>query len=623
MTWMWSRGALVVALDGPSLGKMLDDVAVGKIQLPDFQRQWKWDDDRISALLATVTLDYPLGVAMTLETGGESQFKARPLHGTPVSPGTVPEQLLLDGQQRLTSLFQALRSGQAVETSDARNKPVRRWYYIDISMAVGEGTDRDEAIRSIPEDRLVRGPFGRTLLDLRSRDAECAQGFFPLNLIFDADGTGKWQRTYVSAAEDRWDTWSAFQAKVIDTVKGFKVPLIRLPKETRKDAVCSVFERVNTGGVVLNVFELLTATYAGDAGYTREHGKDFSLSQEWLTTKSMLSAAFPVFGSIDRDTRQETGLTSLDFLQAMALTQTWQRKQQYLAANPGAASPPAVSCKRRDLLHLPLSDYTALAPAVTSAFAWAGRFLASQHIFRERDLPYGSQLVPLAAIAALLGNARREPKVQEGLARWYWCGVLGELYGGVTDTRFVRDVEQVVPWLTEGGPEPDTISEASFQEQRLHRLTSRNSAAYKGVHALLMKEGAVDWAFQEEEISEQNLTGWSVDIRQIFPKAWFERTSPDPARMTSIVNKTALSYRAYQTIGGNAPSVYLAALEKDAGTSGDWLDDVVGTHHINPRALRTDDFDTFYRDRAERLLGLVERAMGKAVVREGADSGRG
>lgn len=612
-----------MALDGPSLGRMLEDVAVGKIQLPDFQRQWKWDDDRIRALLATVTLDYPLGVAMTLDTGGESQFKARPLYGTPVVPGTIPEQLLLDGQQRLTSLFQALRSDQPVETNDARNKPVRRWYYIDISMAVEEGADRDEAIRSIPEDRLVRGPFGRLLLDLTSREAECREGFFPLNLIFDADGSGKWQRTYVTAAEDRWDTWSAFQEKVLDTVKGFKVPLIRLPKETRKDAVCSVFERVNTGGVVLNVFELLTATYAGDAGYTREHGRDFSLSQQWLMTKSALSGAYPVFGSIDADSRQETGLTSLDFLQTIALTQTWQRKKRYLAGNPGAASPPAVSCKRRDLLHLPLSDYTALAPVVTQAFAWAGRFLASQYVFRERDLPYGSQLVPLAAIVALLGDRRDEPAVQEGLSRWYWCGVLGELYGGVTDTRFVRDVEQVVAWLADGGPEPDTISEASFQEQRLHRLNSRNSAAYKGMHALLMKEGAVDWAYPEEVISEQNLAGWTVDIRQIFPRAWFLRNEPDPVRMASIVNKTALSYRVSQTIGVNSPSVYLSALEKETGTSSDWLDDVIGTHHIDPRALRADDFDAFYRDRAQRLLGLVERAMGKAVVREGADSGVG
>lgn len=605
----------MVALDGPSLGRMLDDVAVGKIQLPDFQRQWKWDDDRIRALLATVTLDYPLGVAMTLDTGGEAQFKARPLYGTVVKPGIVPEQLLLDGQQRLTSLFQALRSDRPVETSDARNKPVQRWYYIDISLAVNEESDRDEAIRSIPADRLLRGSFGRTFLDLSSREAECTAGFFPLNLIFDADATGRWQRAYVSASDDRWDTWSAFQAKVIDTVKGFKVPLIRLPKETQKDAVCSVFERVNTGGVVLNVFELLTATYAGDDRYSREHGRDFSLSEDWRTTKQMLSTAYPVLGSIDADSRHETGLTSLDFLQTIALVQTWQRKQRFLVDNPGTASPPAVSCKRRDLLHLPLADYSALAPEVTSAFAWVGKFLAAQHVFKERDLPYGSQLVPLAAIAALLGRKTcEEPAIREGLARWYWCGVLGELYGGVTDTRFVRDVEQVIAWLTDGGPEPDTIAEASFQEQRLHRLTSRNSAAYKGIYALLMKEGAVDWRFPDEAISEQNLTGWSVDIRQVFPKAWFDRNEADSARMTSIVNKTALSFQAYQTIGGNPPSIYLVALEKAAGISGDWLDDMVGTHHISPKTLHDDDFDAFYRDRAARLLSLVERAMGKTTV---------
>ncbi|MFF0108922.1 GmrSD restriction endonuclease domain-containing protein [Streptomyces hirsutus] len=610
----------MVALDGPSLGRMLDDVAAGKIQLPDFQRQWKWDDDRIRALLATVTLDYPLGVAMTLDTGGEAQFKARPLHGTGVRPDTVPEQLLLDGQQRLTSLFQALQSDRPVETSDARNKPVQRWYYIDISLAVDEESDRDEAIRSVPADRILRGSFGRIIQDLTTREAECAAGYFPLNLIFDADGTGRWQRTYVSASEDRWDTWSAFQAKIIDTVKGFKVPLIRLPRETRKDAVCSVFERVNTGGVILNVFELLTATYAGDDRYTREHGRDFSLSEEWKTTKQLLSTAYPVFGSIDADSRHETGLTSLDFLQTIALVQTWQRKQRFMAGNSGTASPPAVSCKRRDLLRLPLADYNALAPEVTRAFAWVGKFLGSQHVFRERDLPYGSQLVPLAAIAALLGReALQESTIKEGLSRWYWCGVLGELYGGVTDTRFVRDVEQVIAWLTDGGSEPDTITEASFQEQRLHRLTSRNSAAYKGIHALLMKEGAVDWLSPDEAISAQNLTGWSVDIRQVFPKAWFDRNEADSSRMTSIVNKTALSYQSYQAIGGNSPSVYLAALEKATGLSGDWLDDVVGTHLISPKTLRDDDFDAFYRDRAERLLGLVERAMGKVTVREEAD----
>ncbi|MEI5035395.1 hypothetical protein RB201_30185 [Streptomyces sp. S1A(2023)] len=165
------------------------------------------------------------------------------MHGTEVGPQVVPEQLLLDGQQRLTSLFQALRSERPVETTGARNKPLKRWYYIDIAKAVDDTADRDEAILSVPEDRVVRGALGRGApRDLTTREKECASGLFPLNLIFEPDQTGKWQRVYVSGAEDRWDLWSAFQARVIDTVKGFKVPLIRLPKETRKEAVCSVFE---------------------------------------------------------------------------------------------------------------------------------------------------------------------------------------------------------------------------------------------------------------------------------------------------------------------------------------------------------------------------------------------
>ncbi|MGW0731623.1 GmrSD restriction endonuclease domain-containing protein [Streptomyces sp. NPDC002851] len=602
---------------------MLDDVAAGRIQLPDFQRQWKWDDDRIRALLATVTLDYPLGVAMTLETGGEAQFKARPLHGTEVGPRVVPEQLLLDGQQRLTSLFQALKSDRPVETTGARNRPLRCWYYIDIAKAVDDRADRDEAILSVPEDRVVRGTFGRgTAWDLTTREKECASGLFPLNLLFEPEQTGKWQRAYVSGADDRWDLWSAFQAWVIDTVKGFKVPLIRLPKETRKEAVCSVFERVNTGGVVLNVFELLTATYAGDTQFAKRNGgEDFSLIEDWRATKGKLCSDYPVFGTLDKDSGQETGLTSLDFLQTIALVRTYRRKQEFLTEHPRATNAPAVSCKRRDLLHLPLADYTQIAPKTAEALSWVGRFLATQHVFRERDLPYGSQVVPLAAIGVILGDAVEEPGAHERLARWYWCGVLGELYGGVTDTRFVRDVEQVVGWIRDGGPEPDTITEATFQEQRLHRLTSRNSAAYKGIYALLLKEGAIDWFFHGEPISEQSLIGQYVDIRQVFPKTWFERNGVDGSWMSSIVNKTPLSYRAQQTLGSSLPSVYLPSFERHTGSPGDWFDDIVGTHLIDAKTLRADDFEAFYRDRTARLLGLVEREMGKAAVREGASDG--
>ncbi len=51
------------------LMKAVDD---GYAQLPDFQRGWVWDDNRIKALIASITNGYPVGAAMFLEYGNEN-----------------------------------------------------------------------------------------------------------------------------------------------------------------------------------------------------------------------------------------------------------------------------------------------------------------------------------------------------------------------------------------------------------------------------------------------------------------------------------------------------------------------------------------------------------------------
>ena len=110
------------------LSKLLDQLGNGAIQLPDFQRGYKWDEERIRALLVTVTLGHPLGVLMLLQTGNDQvRFKPKPIEGAPPQAATVePDLLLLDGQQRLTSLYQSLTGEGVVDTEDPRKKQVRR-----------------------------------------------------------------------------------------------------------------------------------------------------------------------------------------------------------------------------------------------------------------------------------------------------------------------------------------------------------------------------------------------------------------------------------------------------------------------------------------------------------------
>jgi hypothetical protein len=188
--------------------------------------------------------------------------------------------------------------------------------------------------------------------------------------------------------------------------------------------------------------------------------------------------------------------------------------------------------------------------------------------------------------------------------------VFGELYGGTTETRFARDVPEVVAWVTGQGDEPRTVQEAQFFSSRLWSLRTRGSAAYKGLYALLLKAGPVDWG-TGSDMSDENYFDNAVNIHHVFPKAWCEKQGISPADYNSIVNKTPLTARTNRIIGGRAPSVYLRGLAKTADATPEQVDRNVESHLISATDLRNDDFDAAMAARQEALLILISEAMGK------------
>jgi len=498
---------------------------------------------------------------------------------------------------------------------------VKRWFYIDIRKALDSAIDREEAIIGVPEDRIVRGEFGREAgPDLSSVEQEYKLLMYPVTKVFDWD---RWQDGFDNAwrgdeFESVREEFRRFKREVLENFKYYRVPVISLDRSTSKEAVCVVFEKVNTGGKPLDAFELVTAMYAADGHELRKdwYGDD--------QTKGRHRRFVDTLRPADSQAGIMANVGNTDFLQAVSLFYTRERRRVAELAGKQGKELPAITGNRQALLGLPLAAYKQYEKQVEAGFLKAAKFLHMLHIYRIFDLPYQSQIVPLAAILADIGDSWEHETNREKLVRWYWNGVFGELYGSTVETRIAKDFMEVPVWL-QGGIEPSTVSETIFRADRLKTMRMRLSAAYKGMNALLMKEGAQDFR-SGQKFDHTVFFGENVDIHHIFPQDWCKKQGIKSAIFDSIINKTPLSFRTNRIIGGVAPSEYLAKLIKGdkmtPAIESQKLDAYLDSHLITPALAHADNFDSFMADRQRRLLTLIEQATGKAAYAgEGDEEG--
>lgn len=573
------------------LSELMRDVRSGKAQLPEFQRSWTWDDGRIRGILASLSQGYPMGAIMRLECGNEDvRFKYRPIEGIK-KVSIDPDHLILDGQQRLTSMYRTTCSLDAVLTKTDKGKEIKRFYYLDIKKCLDDDEDRYDAIVPVPEDRKIKTDFDRkVLLDLSTREFEYKNEMFPINIVFDSSAREDWAdgyKEYHDYEKEYMERYKRFRIEVIETITGYKLPVITLGKETPREAVCKVFENVNTGGVALTVFELVTATFAT---------YEFDLRKDWEKCRDI------IWGKDEPlNTDVMKGVDETAFLATITLY------TNYLAET-------ATTCKKKDVLALKFESYQANKAAVLEGYKMVRKFLFSQYVFRMRDLPYTTQLIPLAAICAAIGKSTFElPSTQNILIRWFWCGIMGEMYGGANETRFANDIEDVVAAIKRKDSMNRTINAAYFSATRLISLQTRNSAAYKGIMALVYRESCRDLMKGTTMDIVKSMDG-SPDIHHIFPEAYCTKQRYPKEKWNSIINKTPLLPESNRQIGGEAPSKYSQRILKAAEIDEEQLKIRVESHLIDYDAFIQDDFDTYFIERAKAILSVIEKAMGKTIA---------
>ncbi|MEP0885187.1 DUF262 domain-containing protein [Trichocoleus sp. ST-U3] len=569
---------------------VLKDIKTGCIQLPDFQRDWVWNDAHVRKVLASVSLGLPVGAIMLLEQGNPGvKFKPRLVEGVNLDHPPVPTALILDGQQRFTSLFMSLLSDQPVRLDRGkRYPPEKHWYYINIEQALNYPPNkRHEAIFGFSIDEALYQD-GEFLVDSETRKIEADLSLFPLFQVFNFPS---WRSHYCKCWDDdpqKLAMIDEFEATVIKNFEHYQMGVFLLSAELPKESIYYIFQENNEQHSEVTEFDWLTASFAA---------KGFDLRSDWIAREKRLNS-HPVL-------RQ---LRATDFLQAIALIVSYTRQAQVPPPGSHPEELPKVACNRQDVLRLELLEYQQWVEPLTVAFEQVARFLHNRAIYEPNDLPYPMQVVFMAPLFAILREQVKLNWAQQHLKQWFYCAIVSGSYSRLREATVAKDLVEVTEWIN-GGEVPSTVREAHLSAQQLQAVVNSGSPIYKALTAFLRCDVALDFV-SGEPIPRSLRSDQKIENHHIFPQQWCKQQGIPSSRYNSIINRTPLTAQTNNWLGGVAPSEYLIYLEGH-GMSGQRIEEILRSHLIEPTTLYNDDFDAFFEARTQAILARFGRAMGK------------
>jgi len=589
-----AEGNLFTAKPEP-LADLLSDIHKQKVALPEFQRPWVWEPNMVWDLIVSVAHRYPAGSLLTMPVTG-AVFQLRAFEGAGELKAR-PNLMILDGQQRLTSLYQALYRRDGVQY-----KGNTYHFFLDVEMLMtkpnGAESDLFESalfyVKQEKDGRRFRYEGLQPKYELTTPQHEVAAGAFPLGCILDAAGSlDRWRQEYLlqrSTSEiasfiKRSSEWDHTVKPWLDRIRAYPFPVVELRADLPLGAICHIFEKVNTTGVPLDVFDLCTAIL---------WAQGFPLNKEWATTRKILEEKLPM---------QTKPFSGTYFLQGLSLLDSFDRKR----SSPKRDVP--VTCRKQDLMAMRAETVKRWWGVLVKGYEETAKFMAEQGVLAQRILPYSTLIVPLSAIFADLRHCKGDvgagaawPKI----ARWYWCCVFSQRYSSQIETASAQDFEQVLGWI-DGGDPPEVVRTFVFRTDALQEITSIRNVIYKGVLCLLAKGGAKDFG-GGGKLSTALFFDTQQDHHHIFPTDCLARLGISDPRADTIINKTLISAAVNRSIGGHCPSKYLDTWRTRLGQQ--VFDDILKSHLVDPEMLSSDNWPGYFLNRREELRRLVQTACG-------------
>src|SRR6267154_1682264 len=501
----------------------------GTLCLPNFQRDFIWRREEVADLVRSIMRGYFIGSLLLLRCDADKPPFA-PVHVRGAKPkhrDPRPELLILDGQQRLTALLYALTA----PSHSLKDSSQRRWFFVDLNLLLTD-PDSDAIIFDLTEKEL--DGLDKAAVQYQKRFLPCTTLLRSKDFLKWRDGLDDWLRKHDPKAHELFrEEWRDPWTKAVTDFQNFDVSLVELPRVADSDPqaisrVCAVFEKLNSSGVDLSIYDLLTARLYRSGirlhDLWNEACKRHKRVAQWSKGKPdtnklgvLLLRTQALLRGLDPKPRILIDLSPKDF------DKDWYR---------------AASAMERALELLTLVEKDGFG------------------VFDSKWLPGFGLLPPLAALRAEIETRKLGNSARSDLRRWYWSNVFLERFSSGVESKSRKDYAEMLAHWTKGDPEPTVFGEARARIGAdgftVASSASHASAVYCGVFCMLALRGARDWRLME------NIRLQSLEDHHIFPRRYLKDHGIHKRLLrNSIVNRTLISDETNGKIRDHAPADYI------------------------------------------------------------------
>ena len=590
-----------------SVGDLIEAVRKGNYVIPYFQRGFEWQPSMVSDLFESILQDYYAGLLLFWKLDDKRTEQA---HWDPVWGGSDnddPNKAILDGQQRISSLYYAVENPK-------KKFPNRKTYYrwfLDLTMCLNK--EFDGAV----DYKYSKNHY--TLQSMKENREEWIEtGRIPLALLSDpsyltSEEFGEWSTEFVRRKKEANllpnSTGPFSVPQMLQSILNYEFITTTLSEDREMQDICNIFARINKKGMNLSTFDLMNA-------FLYPHGIELRKKWEALDNEKLKS----VDGSMNEY-----------MLKLISL-----RVQSYCSSKyiynliPGEKTEQRTEAGEKK--HVVLVD-----DADNFENLW-GKALDYGEQARERIMNTGthefgaikSAFIPNTTLLPVLGALLWEKETRDVsnsdfngmLTRWYWSSVLSGDYSGSSDTTMAKDFRDWKQWFEDRTPiERATRVDQGFIENELNLRQVTRGARYDAVLCMIAKRGAEDF-FKRRVLDTGDYVESRINDHHIFPTN-VEELDPENSKFfaelnDSILNRTLLLDETNKhKISNKRPSTYLYELV-DEGVVDDEpeLKEIMSDHFISPAALECmleDDFDGFIREREKTLMDHIASLVGAEV----------